>query len=369
MTSDIKHKILVIDDHIVMREIVKDILMDQNYDVVILESTEGAKEILDEQKISLLLLDVQMPNETGYEFLKRLKEESGHLNVPVIFMTGMNNIDDKVYGFELGAVDYIVKPFHRMDVLMRVKAHLKLVETHNAQKEKLQQLNEAHLAHLKQPKDLPRARFGVYYKSYQEAGGDFYDVFSLEKKDCYAYFIADISGHDIGTSYVMPAVQAFLNELIKTGDSLELKMSKFNKSVMDILPDGKFITAQLLMIDRRAGKADVVNMGHTPFLHLSGENSVKEVELPGDVLGVFDEAEFGFASFEIKSYDKLIMYSDGLIENPDERRLWTDGMKILRKATQKCFDSDVGELGTELVQELIGDQLPKDDVVVLSIEV
>ncbi|MCM8530094.1 MAG: SpoIIE family protein phosphatase [Lentisphaeraceae bacterium] len=369
MTSEVKHKILVIDDHVVMREIVKDILMDQGYDVVILEGTEGAKEILDTQKISLLLLDVQMPNETGYEFLKRLKKENGRLDVPVIFMTGMDNIDDKVYGFELGAVDYIVKPFHRMDVLMRVKAHLKLVETHNEQKEKLQQLNEAHLAHLKQPKDLPKARFGVYYKSFQEAGGDFYDVFSLEKKDCYAYFIADISGHDIGTSYVMPAVQALLNEVIKTGDTLEAKMNKFNKSVLDILPEGKFITAQLLMVDRRAGKADIVNMGHTPFLHLSGEGTVKEMELPGDVLGVFEEAEFGFASFKIESYDKFIMYSDGLIENPDERRIWTDGMKMLRSATQKHFDSDVRDLGIELVQELLGEQQPKDDVVVLTIEV
>ncbi|MCM8537653.1 MAG: response regulator [Lentisphaeraceae bacterium] len=369
MTSTIKHKILVIDDHVVMREIVKDILLDQDYEVIVLESTEGAKELLDEERISLLLLDVQMPNETGYEFLKRLKEENGRLDVPVIFMTGMDNIDDKVYGFELGAVDYIVKPFHRMDVLMRVKAHLKLVETHNEQKDKLQQLNEAHLAHLKQPKDLPKARFGVYYRSYQEAGGDFYDVFSLEKKDCYAYFIADISGHDIGTSYVMPAVQALLNEVIKTTDSLKKKMSKFNKSVVDILPDGKFITAQLIMIDRRAGKAEVVNMGHTPFLHLSGENNVKDIELPGDVLGVFDEPEFGFASLDIESYDKFIMYSDGLIESPGERRLWTEGVKLLKNVVIKHFDTDVRDFGVELAQELIGEQLPTDDVVVLSIEV
>ena len=73
MPKEFTHKILVIDDHIVMREIIGDILDDQGYETITLADTSTAIDVLANENISLLLLDITMPHESGYDFLQRMK--------------------------------------------------------------------------------------------------------------------------------------------------------------------------------------------------------------------------------------------------------------------------------------------------------
>ena len=369
MSGDVKHKILVIDDCRIMRKIVTDVLSLQEYDVVSLSCTKSALDVLGREAISLILLDVDMPGENGYQFITRLKKYEEFEDIPVIFMTGMDGLEDKVHGFELGAVDYIVKPFHGMDVVMRVKSQLKLYEVHLKQKLKLQQISNAHTSHMKKPEDLPRARFGIYFQSFEEAGGDFYDVVDLEKIGSYAYFVADISGHDIGTSYVMPAVKTLLLEMFKSSNQIQDKLHKFNESVIELLPDGKFITAQLLIVDRGGSKATLVNMGHTPVIYMASGEKAISVECPGDILGIHADPEFGFKEFEIGPYDRFIMYSDGLLESYDSRQVWTERVDVLCEEVTKSANFEVKDLGDYLVSKLLMQDEASDDIVIMSIDI
>jgi len=77
-----------------------------------------------DSEIDLILLDIEMPEMTGYEVCAKLKANSATENIPVIFITGKNAIEDEVYGFELGAIDYITKPFQPIIVEARVKTHV-----------------------------------------------------------------------------------------------------------------------------------------------------------------------------------------------------------------------------------------------------
>lgn len=369
MVNSIEHKVLIIDDHVVMREVVADILSFEDYEVFMLDCTKDAMDVLKNENISLLLLDVNLPGESGYDFILRMKKDEDCEDIPVIFMTGLANIDDKIYGFELGAVDYIVKPFHRMDVLMRVKAHLKLVQIHKEQKSKLKQISKAHTAHMKKPEDLPRARFGIFFESLEEAGGDFYDVLELESVGSYAYFIADISGHDIETSYVMPAVKALLLELLKGSEELLIKLKKFNQSICELLPSGKFITAQLLLVKRLEGVAELVNMGHTPIVYLESGKKAEIIESPGDILGIHSDPKFGFKEFKISPYDRFVMYSDGLLESYESRRVWTERLDLFSEKVTELAVDDIKVLGERLVSSLINNDDISDDIVVMSIEV
>ncbi|MCH2205974.1 MAG: fused response regulator/phosphatase [Lentisphaerales bacterium] len=369
MEDSIKHKVLIIDDHVVMREVVADILAFEDYEVFMLECTVKAMNVLEDKGISLLLLDVNLPGESGYDFILRMKKNEACKDIPVIFMTGLDNIDDKIYGFELGAVDYIVKPFHRMDVLMRVKAHLKLVEIHKKQKNKLQQISKAHTAQMKKPEDLPRARFGIFFESLEEAGGDFYDVIELEQVGSYAYFIADISGHDIATSYVMPAVRPLLLELLKGKEEFLIRLKRFNLSVCEFLPSGKFITAQLLIVNRSEGRAELVNMGHTPLIYLKSGDKAEVIECPGDILGIHPDPKFGFKEFKINPYDRFVMYSDGLLESYESRRVWTERLELFRDKVAELAVDDVKVLGQRLVSSMVNENDISDDIVVISIEV
>ena len=368
MSNLSEHNIVIVDDDSVMREIVGDILATANYSSKKFASCAEAEEYLSEHPVSLLLLDVSMPQEDGYSFLARLKKDPAYNDLPVIFMTGKGNINDKIHGFELGAVDYIVKPFHRMDVLMRIKAHIRIVENHSEDRQKLDQLEKAHKSFMVQPEDIPEANFGVYFNSLLEAGGDFYDVIKLDENR-YVYFIADISGHDIAASYVMPAVKALMKQCFKDGGNLEDELKSFNKSVKGSIPAEKFITGLMLLLNKKTRSVKIVNMGHLPpIIKPKGKNSFL-VELNGDILGVHENPEFGYMDLELQEGDRIFTFTDGLLENPNERRVWTQNIKELTKKVSQLNEKDLNKFCLSIAEQMSVTGEKEDDVLLMILEV
>lgn len=118
--------ILVIDDNPTNLEVVYSALSSSGYEILVemdgLSGIEQAKS----HPPDLILLDVQMPGIDGFETCCRLQADPSTKNIPVIFMTALADTTDKVKGFQLGAVDYITKPFRQEEVLARIQTHLKL---------------------------------------------------------------------------------------------------------------------------------------------------------------------------------------------------------------------------------------------------
>ncbi len=100
--------------------------LDDEYEVSVAMDGESALEIANLETPDLILLDIMMPDMDGYEVCRRLQGNANTSNVPIIFITSMGEIDNKTKGLELGAVDYITKPFEVMEVKARVKTHLSL---------------------------------------------------------------------------------------------------------------------------------------------------------------------------------------------------------------------------------------------------
>lgn len=366
MNAGIKHRIVIVDDDSIIREIVGEILLSEGYEVEQFSNTADAETYLKNNNVSLLFLDVSMPVEDGYTFMARLKKQNYFKDLPVIFMTGKGAIDDKVQGFELGAVDYIVKPFHRMDVLMRAKAHIKIVETHNENKEKLSQIEKAHQSLMVQPQDIPEAKFGVYFKSLLEAGGDFYEVLKLDENR-YVYFIADISGHDIATSYVMPAVKALMKQCFKDSSALQEELNSFNKSVKESIPESKFITALMILLDRKDNSALVVNMGHIPPVIKPFNANAYLAELDGDVLGVHNNPIFGVQNLHLSKGDKIILFTDGLLESGT--KIWPEELKSLPEKIDELSSESLDKECKALIQKMGASQNSGDDILLMMVEV
>ena len=123
-----KAEILVVDDMPANLEVAIETLTAAGYEVAAVTSGERALKRLKSYLPNLILLDVQMPGIDGFEACKRLKENPETATIPIIFMTALNDVDSKVKGFDLGAVDYITKPFQEQELLARVKTHLQLRE-------------------------------------------------------------------------------------------------------------------------------------------------------------------------------------------------------------------------------------------------
>ena len=137
--------ILIVDDVPNNLKVLSDTLAHAGFEVAIATSGESALQQLEHTPVSLILLDVMMPGMDGFETCKCIKANPINQNIPIIFITALSESVNKVTGFELGAVDYITKPFQQSEVLARVRSHLKinqLSQSLEARNTELQQLTE-----------------------------------------------------------------------------------------------------------------------------------------------------------------------------------------------------------------------------------
>jgi two-component system phosphate regulon response regulator OmpR len=121
MTKHQPH-ILVIDDDSRLRALLRKFLTESGFLVVGAESATSGREHLKYLEFDLIVLDVMMPRENGTEFLRKLRENS---NIPVLMLTAMNEGTDRINGLELGADDYLAKPFEPKELVLRINSILK----------------------------------------------------------------------------------------------------------------------------------------------------------------------------------------------------------------------------------------------------
>jgi PleD family two-component response regulator len=138
-----KSTILVADDSPTSCQILFNALNQTGYHVLVMASGEAVLEHVALQRPDLILLDVMMPGINGFETCRRLKAMTTTKDIPVIFMTALESTFDEVQGFQIGAVDYIIKPIQIDRVLIRVHTHLTLYRLQQELVEKNAQLADA----------------------------------------------------------------------------------------------------------------------------------------------------------------------------------------------------------------------------------
>jgi len=365
-------KILIVDDDEKNIKLLKGMLMLEGYEIHAALGGQEARAMAAQHRPDLILLDIMMPNEDGFEVIQRLRENPKTVAIPIIFISALNDPESKIEGFRLGAVDYIIKPFDVSEVLARVKLHLKLSIATNSliasQAQKLKQIEIAQQTMLVRPDEIPEANFSVWYNSLQEAGGDIYDVFRISK-DIFGYFVGDVSGHDIATSYITASVKALLKQNCQPVYEPCESLMMINNVLQDILSGGKYMTACYARLNRKENSIILVNAGHPPVLYAPVDKKTELIELSGDILGMFEDVLFGSIEIKVKSGDRFFLFTDGLIERPDDRQVWTGGLQGLLEASAFIKDCPVSESAERLKDILMGDIVPKDDVVVLGFEI
>ncbi|MCG8473627.1 MAG: SpoIIE family protein phosphatase [Desulfobacterales bacterium] len=365
--------ILVADDNPVNREVLIRTLSKEGYRLVGAASGEEALQVVSVNPPDLILLDIRMPGKDGFHVIRQLKSNAKTASTPVIFLTGVTDLDSKIEGFNLGAVDYITKPFHPKEVSARVSLHLKLsIATNsliNSQAEKLKQLTDAQASFLVDPSKLPGARFGVHYMALNEAGGDFYDVLRISD-DIYGYFVADFSGHDIRTGFLTSSVKGLLRQNCTQVYRPTESMALVNGVLVEILPTEKYLTACYCRLNRRKGEAIIVSAAHPPICYVPQKGPPRLIEEDGDPMGMFAPALFGRTALSVSPGDRLYLYTDGLVESPANKKSWFACTDTMLSACDLARSAPI-----HLAPKAISDHLSpdrahqEDDVVVLALEV
>jgi len=144
-TRDERPVVLCVDDEPANLQVLRQVLQ-QDYRLLFARDGTRALELAAAERPALILLDVMMPGMTGYEVCGALKAEPALAAIPVIFVTALSEMDDEARGFEVGAVDYIVKPIRPAIVRARVRTHLSLVRVEELRETRLQIIQRLGLA-------------------------------------------------------------------------------------------------------------------------------------------------------------------------------------------------------------------------------
>lgn len=368
-------KVLIADDTATMRMVLQEMVSLTGYQAVLAESGEECIDVAVCEHPDLILLDIMMPGGLdGFQTFEALKKRHETRGIPVIFLTGMDDLETKLKGFEMGAVDYITKPFHMVEVQARLRLHLKMSYAMNAliraQQEKLKQIESAQQAMLVTPEAEPSAHFAVFIRQLQEAGGDFYDIIPISEH-MRGYFIADVSGHDLRSGFITPAIKALLCQNCSPAYSPMDSMTLINSVLVGFLPNGKYLTAAYLVIDRVCHHATLIGMGHPPVILKRCNGSVTLFPDESDVLGAFSEVIFSETQLDVAPGDRFYLYSDGLIEGTGIADIWTGGTQklaeIIGKIPEKLSpEEDVAWLIKNIN---IDPEKLKDDVMLICTEV
>lgn len=132
-----KEKILVVDDDVNICELLRLYIERDDYQVVIANDGEQAVELFNREQPDLVLLDIMLPKMDGWQVCKEIRKTS---NRPIIMLTAKGELFDKIMGLELGADDYIIKPFEAKEVIARIHAVLRRTST-SEEKEKVKEIN------------------------------------------------------------------------------------------------------------------------------------------------------------------------------------------------------------------------------------
>lgn len=367
-------KVLVVDDSRLDSQILSGILRKEGFEVsTAANGADGFKRAVSDQP-DIILLDVVMPDESGFETCSRLKKEWRTNAIPIIFLSGSEDMDSRVRGLTNGGVDYITKPFDRDELLARLRIHVRIRDAFLAlierQRSELHDLAEAQKAILVQPDEMPDARFEVYYRPAYEAGGDFYDVIQLGD-GIYGYFTADICGHGLGAALATSAVKAMLRQNASLLYTPVETMTLMNAVLRPALGDESPLSACYARLNRQMGTLQIVSAGHPPLMHIKPDGAIEVVQTIGDLLCAFESPTFETREIIVKPGDRLLMFSDGLIESIRGTTVSRNvGVKNLLELTQLFGGASMPDLLKGVAQSICPPaQHPDDDMLLLGITV
>ncbi len=313
--------VMIVDDDIINLQLLLNQLKKDGYSVTSFTGGEQALEsIASGARYDIVLLDVMMPVMSGYEVLGRIRERFTSHELPVIMLTAKNTTQDIITGINLGANDYITKPFDRDVLLARVKSYISLKRAVREQTEYIAVKQELDIARKIQlailPHKLPVApglSISARYEPMREIGGDFYDFLQPDEKRL-GVLVADVTGHGVPAALISSMVKVSYYMSAEQMENPAALLQKMNSTLIDHIY-GRYITAFYAYIDLHKMKLVFSSAAHWPmYLHNRESGEFRELYVKGKLVGLVREAQYKNVEVDIKKGDRLVLFSDGIIE-------------------------------------------------------
>ncbi|MGD8212467.1 MAG: SpoIIE family protein phosphatase [Desulfobacterales bacterium] len=322
---DNRETLLLVDDNPTNLQVLRQALQGMDCKMLFAKNGERALSIAAEGHPSLILLDIMMPGIDGFEVCRRLKSDPATEDIPVIFLSALVDTQDKVKGLQLGAVDYVSKPFQPEEVKARVDTHLTIHRLRREVQDQKDQLEHelevvSEVQRRLLPKQLPEIKglhLAAHYATSRFAGGDYYDILKLPDNQ-WGFMVADAEGHSAPAAVLMAMTCSLLHSYSGPPTDPAEVLTYINQTMCKVA-DPSFVTALYAVFDADQRTLRFARAGHPPpMLYRREEN--KSVELAGKgvfPLGIYPYDQIPVHETRLGSGDRLLLYTDGVTERFD----------------------------------------------------
>jgi phosphoserine phosphatase RsbU/P len=327
-------RILVVDDTPANIQTLVATLKPQGYQVLVATNGKQALEVMERVRPDLVLLDILMPEMDGFEACAQIKAREAWRQIPVIFLTAKTDTADLVKGFELGAVDYVGKPFNAHELLARVSTHLTIDQLRAGLAERNAALEEAR-AQITRELDIARAlQIAILPRHFPSLsgcsgsarmlpattmGGDFYDFIELPDGRV-GLVMADVSGKGVPAAFFMAVARTNLRAIALRHSSPGACLAETNEVLCRQNPMDLFVTVFYAIYDPASGRLAYANGGHNPPYLRRAEGEVETLDGAGGiVLGMLPGSDYPDHAAQLQVGDRLVLFTDGVTEATNER--------------------------------------------------
>ena len=357
--------VLAVDDTPENLDVVKGILTPE-YVVKVAINGPMALKIVEKQPPDLILLDIMMPGMNGYEVCRRLKSNPKTSEIPVIFLTAMDQTSDEASGFELGAADYITKPVNPPILEARVKTHLALKvsmdELNKAygiikvQKDRMEdELNvgrdiQMSMLPLEFPAFPDRDDLSVHalLKPAREVGGDFYDFFFVNDDEI-CLVVGDVSGKGVPAALFMAVTKTMIKTRAMDDRSPASIITRVNDEMSADNPSCMFVTLFIAICNVRTGEFRFTNAGHNPPYIKRASGALECLDQRhGPIIGAVEEMAYKESEITMLFGDTVFIFTDGVTEAMD-----TDSQLY----SEIRLENVLGETKSSTVENLVNESL------------
>jgi phosphoserine phosphatase RsbU/P len=318
-------RILVVDDTPANIQTLSAILKEKGYQLSVATNGKQALQVLEKLQPDLILLDVMMPEMDGFETCRQIKKSEKLRNIPIIFLTAKTETADIVEGFEIGAVDYVGKPFNAHELLARINTHLSIDQLRRSLAEKNEELARAHkremdMAFRVQSQLIPTStpqiegwEFAANWQPAREVSGDYYDF--IRNDGIQEMVIADVSGKGMPAALFMASIRSIVRAKATALLSPCETMTQANALICGDAARGMYVTVFFAELDPDKRLLTYVNCGHnSPFWYRANKGEITELPSTGSVVGIIPGAQWEQKQIEIGRDDVIMMYTDGISE-------------------------------------------------------
>ncbi|MFO7963232.1 MAG: SpoIIE family protein phosphatase [Desulfobacterales bacterium] len=361
MTEENEHiteSILLVDDQPANLQVLMNTLERFGCKLLVAKTGEAALTIVEKAHPDLILLDIMMPGIDGFEVCRRLKAHPDTRKIPVIFLSALDETEDKVRGLQLGAVDYIAKPFQPEEVIARVNTHLTIHKLSRAVREQRDELEHelnvvAQIQRDLLPDHLPRVKgveLVVHYETSRYTGGDYYDLAKLPDGKL-VLLVADAEGHSAPATVLMAMTCSLFRSCSACLDEPDKILSYINDTLCKVNLES-FVTAICALYNPDTKNLKIARAGHPlPIYRRSGGNSAVEIDCDGvSLMGFKPYDRVPITEMRLQAGDRLLFYTDGVTDrfNEAQERYGTD--RLLRR-----FGASAADEPNAVIREIVED--------------